>query len=121
MYREAMTKASERATYPTEQMIEDADKELKQFRFTYLPEGVPQLSQDNLESVTIDELDQVVSQTLTHLKRDLIPKLKQMQGTVQKRNTWLECHERNKYQNTIFESENDHVHKLIVEDQERIG
>ena len=57
-------------------MLVDVGTELRSFRFTYLPYGKAQISPENKEKMTIDELDQVVTQTLSYLKRDLIPKLK---------------------------------------------
>ena len=119
-FREAMTKAAQKAAYPTKEMINQVDSELRSFRFTYLPFGEGLLSPENKDKLTIDELDLVVSETLSHLKQDLIPKLKQMQSTVQKRNIWLECEKRNDYHNAVFESESNRVHQLIVEDEEKL-
>ena len=58
-------------------MIDEADAELKSFRFSYLPYGVPLLPQDPLDKpLTVTDLESVVSATLAHLKGDLVPKLK---------------------------------------------
>ena len=43
------------------------------------------------DDITVAELESVVETTLSHLKEGLIPKLKQMEKAVQKRNNWLEC------------------------------
>lgn len=56
-------------------MIDEADAELKSFRFSYLPYGLPLLNAKD-RKLTASELESVVNETLTHLKRDLIPKLK---------------------------------------------
>ena len=101
-------------------MLSNVKKELNSFRFTYLPDASASLNSENKDKVSFDELDQVVTQTLSYLQRDLIPKLKQMQGTVQKRNIWLECQRRNQHQNAVFELENDHVAKLIDDDEFKI-
>ena len=38
---------------------------------------------------------------------------------MQKRNTWLECEERNRFQAAVFMSENDRVAQLIIKEIER--
>ena len=52
-----MTKAAEKAAYPTEQMLNDVGSELRSFRFTYLPYGEAQISAANKNNLTIEELD----------------------------------------------------------------
>lgn len=42
-----------------------------------------------------------------------------MKTKVQRRNTWRECEERNKYQAAVFQVENDHVRNLIMKDLAR--
>mgnify|MGYP001626778380 CR=1 FL=1 len=49
------------------------------------------------ETLSVAELDLVVSSTLDYLKKELIPKLQQIDQAVQKRNIWLECQARNKH------------------------
>lgn len=39
---------------------------------------------------------------------------------MQKRNIWLKCDNKNEYQNAVFETENDRVHQLIVDDEEKM-
>ena len=56
-YREAVSKAAAKAKYPTEQMLSDVRQELEQVKFAYLPDGRPQLPEENKDKVTIDELD----------------------------------------------------------------
>ena len=53
------------------------------------------------------------------MKNIVVPNLKQMQSKVQKRRIWLECASRNRYQNALFEAENDLVHNLIVREKEQ--
>jgi len=98
-------------------MIDFEESELNEFRFSYLPYSSPLLDPKS-KDLSADHLDQVVTATLSHLKRDLIPKLKKMHGKVQKRNIWLECEERNHYQGADFKIENDSVQKLIKKDLE---
>ena len=59
-------------------MMNNVSQEINSFRFTYLPNASAQLNNENKDKVSIEELDQVVSQTLSYLQRDLLPKLKQM-------------------------------------------
>ena len=62
----------------------------------------------------------MVDTTLNHLKEGLIPKLKQIDKAVQKRNIWLECCDRNRHQNAVYEAENARVHQIIVQEKEKI-
>ena len=57
-------------------MMKNVNQELNSFRFTYLPNASAQLNTDNKEKVSTEELDIVVSQTLSYLQQDLLPKLK---------------------------------------------
>jgi len=98
--------------FPNDKMIDDLDASLKESKFSYLPK-----SQTSGKYETVEELDSVVQSTAKHLKDNLIPKLKQMQASVQKRNRWLECQDRNKHQIAVFEAENDMVHNLIIKEK----
>lgn len=58
---------------------------------TYVPESRPNLD----EVKTVAELETSVNEMIGHLKGKVIPKLAQIESTVQKRNRWLECSDRN--------------------------
>lgn len=115
-----MSEAMAKADFPTQDMIDEIEKELRMFKFFYQPHGGSLMKTEAAgETLSVEELEMVVKSTLGHLKKDLIPKLQQIDQAVQKRNTWLECQARNKHQNAVFEAENDLVHDLIVSEKDK--
>ena len=115
-FRKSMFERAAKAHYPTQGMIDDVESDLNKFRISYLPED--KLQKDKV--ATVEELDKAVAQTLSHLKDKVIPSLKKMQGSVQKRNIWLQCDDRNKKTNAMFDAENEMIHQLIVSEQQKI-
>lgn len=65
-----------KAAFPSRDLIDAADLELNEFRFSYLPYGTPLVDGEGQEKLSAEDLNSVVSATLAHLKGDLMPKLK---------------------------------------------
>ena len=76
LYRQQTEAAAKRAEFPTQEMIDRLESELNSFRFSYLPVSSDAKSKD----LSADELDKTVTAIISHLKGDLIPKLKQIQN-----------------------------------------
>ena len=105
-----------KAEFPTQEMIDTVDAEISGLKVGYLPQEGKRVGG---EVVGVKELQEVVGRDLEYIKGSLIPQLKKARSDLQKRNTWLECQARNKYQNAQFAAENDKVRALIDQETEK--